>query len=145
MLLKTACLPWLQRRRAGASCSSSTKSKAWLLAKTAIHRDDAIDIVAAQLKAEWREQGSHEDREERLQESLALRSIIRLFDGAARGAEFKSANGTAWGLLNAVTEYYDHEAGSKTGDKSRAFERAHLTDHANFKVRVANELLKIAA
>lgn len=116
-----------------------------LLAKTKLHRDDAIDLVAAELKAEWRAQGSSEDREERMQESLALRSIIRLFDGAAKGAEFKSANGTAWGLLNAVTEYYDHEAGSKTGDRSRAFERAHLTDHANLKVRMANSLLKIAA
>lgn len=37
--------------------------------------------------------------------------IMELFKGAARGADLPSARGTAWGLLNAVTEFVDHEAG----------------------------------
>jgi hypothetical protein len=44
-------------------------------------------------------------------------------------------------LVNAVTQFFDHEAGSKGGDKSRAFERAHLTDRATFKIGVADRLL----
>lgn len=52
--------------------------------------------------------------------------------------------GTAWGLVNAVTQYFDHETGGK-GDKSRAFERAHLTDRAKFKTSIADRLLALAA
>lgn len=117
-----------------------------LLAKMKIHRDDAIDLVAAALKSEWRDkEGNDLDRQQQLESSKDLRNIVRLFDGAAKGAEFKSSNGTMWGLLNAVTEHCDHEAGSKNGDRSRSFERAHLTDRAKFKVDVANTLIKLAA
>lgn len=116
------------------------------LAKLKIARDEAIDLVAGQLKNEWVDEGGGDlSREDMLQSSSALRRIIQLFDGAALGADFRSSKGTAWGLVNAVTQYCDHEAGGKTGDRSRAFERAHLTDRARFKVEVANELLRIAA
>lgn len=116
-----------------------------ILAKEKIHRDDAIDVVAGQLKKEWIDDNDIPmPRELKMESSRALRRIITLFDGEGLGAGFKSSNGTAWGLLNAVTQYVDHESGSQK-DKSRAFERAHLTDRANFKVAVANELLRIAA
>lgn len=37
--------------------------------------------------------------------------IIALFDGKGRGAQSITSAGTAWGLVNAATEYYDHFAG----------------------------------
>jgi len=40
----------------------------------------------------------------------AMADVIRLFDGQGRGSSFTTAQGTAWGLLNAVTEYVDHHA-----------------------------------
>lgn len=39
----------------------------------------------------------------------ALKKVQNLYDGQGRGAELEAAKGTAWGLLNAVTEYVDHE------------------------------------
>lgn len=39
----------------------------------------------------------------------ALRKVQSLYEGQGKGATLASANGTAWGLLNAVTEYVDHE------------------------------------
>lgn len=39
----------------------------------------------------------------------ALRRVQNLYEGAGRGSTMASASGTAWGLLNAVTEYVDHE------------------------------------
>lgn len=39
----------------------------------------------------------------------ALKRVQALYDGQGKGAELEAAKGTAWGLLNAVTEYVDHE------------------------------------
>jgi hypothetical protein len=36
---------------------------------------------------------------------------MELFAGAGKGSTLKSANGTAWGLVNAVTEFVDHHRG----------------------------------
>ena len=49
--------------------------------------------------------------------------ILRLFAGKGRGSDLESARGTAWGLVNAVTQYVDHESGAKSIDHrlDRAF------------------------
>ncbi|KPX34644.1 MULTISPECIES: DUF932 domain-containing protein [Pseudomonas syringae group] len=39
----------------------------------------------------------------------AMEKVQNLYEGKGRGADLDSARGTAWGLLNAVTEYVDHE------------------------------------
>lgn len=39
----------------------------------------------------------------------ALKRVQALYDGQGKGAELEAAKGTAWGLLNAVTEFVDHE------------------------------------
>lgn len=44
----------------------------------------------------------------------ALKKVQALFDGEGRGAELAAAKGTAWGLLNAVTEFVDHERRART-------------------------------
>lgn len=68
----------------------------------------------------------------------ALKKVQDLYDGRGRGAELASAKGTAWGLLNAVTEFVDHERrarnqeyrldsawfGQGSGLKQRALEAA---------------------
>ncbi len=38
-----------------------------------------------------------------------MAKVHALFHGAGRGADLLSAKGTAYGLLNAVTEFVDHE------------------------------------
>ena len=39
----------------------------------------------------------------------AMKKVQALYDGQGKGAELASSAGTAFGLLNAVTEYVDHE------------------------------------
>lgn len=115
------------------------------LAKFKLGRDEAIQIVADELKDEWKnEEGDDMKEEEMLESSIILRRIISLYDGEGLGADYTSSQNTAWGLVNAVTQFFDHEAGSKSADKSRTFERAHLTDRATLKVKIANKLLQHA-
>lgn len=42
--------------------------------------------------------------------------ILQLFNGAGHGADLAGSAGTAWGLVNAVTEYVDHFATAKSTD-----------------------------
>jgi phage/plasmid-like protein (TIGR03299 family) len=42
--------------------------------------------------------------------------ILKLFRGEALGASLPGANGTAWGLVNAVTQYVDHSATAQSVD-----------------------------
>ena len=44
-------------------------------------------------------------------ESRGFKRVIELFDGAGIGANNYGVYGTKWGLLNAVTQYVDHERG----------------------------------
>lgn len=46
----------------------------------------------------------------------ALNKVLALFNGQGRGAELAAAKGTAWGLLNAVTEFVDHERRARNQD-----------------------------
>jgi len=44
-------------------------------------------------------------------ESRGFKRVLELFDGAGMGANNFGVYGTKWGLLNAVTQYIDHERG----------------------------------
>ena len=46
----------------------------------------------------------------------ALQRVHELYGGAGHGAELATAKGTAWGLLNAVTEFVDHERRARSSD-----------------------------
>jgi phage/plasmid-like protein (TIGR03299 family) len=46
----------------------------------------------------------------------AIKKVQELYDGRGKGAELASSKSTAFGLLNAVTEYIDHERRSKSED-----------------------------
>jgi phage/plasmid-like protein (TIGR03299 family) len=45
------------------------------------------------------------------QDARATGRVLELFDGAGMGADLPTAKGTRWGLLNAVTQFVDHEQG----------------------------------
>lgn len=48
-------------------------------------------------------------------ENRNVARCLELFGGSGRGALHEGSNGTRWGLLNAVTEFVDHEQG-RTAD-----------------------------
>jgi phage/plasmid-like protein (TIGR03299 family) len=49
-------------------------------------------------------------------DSRAFRSIMALFEGGGKGADIDGVKGTAWGFVNAVTEYTDYHARATSVD-----------------------------
>lgn len=73
----------------------------------------------------------------------ALKKMQALYDGAGKGSELESAKGTAWGLLNAVTEYVDHHKQARSSDNR--LDSAWFGQGANIKQRALEQALLLAA
>ena len=73
----------------------------------------------------------------------AVRSVRALYDGGGRGAQLASSRGTAWGLLNSVTEYVDHHRRARSDD--HRLEAAWFGQGAQFKQRAWDELVQLTA
>jgi phage/plasmid-like protein (TIGR03299 family) len=58
--------------------------------------------------------------EEVARESAAFDKIMALFNGQGKGSNFETAHDTAWGWLNAVTEYADHHVRARTEENRKA-------------------------
>lgn len=78
-----------------------------------------------------------------LSNERALTKVLSLYDGHGRGAELEAAKGTAWGLLNAVTEYVDHERRARS--REYRMETAWFGQGAVIKQRALNTALQLVA
>lgn len=73
----------------------------------------------------------------------AMKKVIQLFKGDGKGSDLTSAAGTAWGLVNALTEFADHHRQTKTADAR--FDSAQFGQWARIKADAYTEALKLAA
>jgi phage/plasmid-like protein (TIGR03299 family) len=73
----------------------------------------------------------------------AAQKVLALYDGQGKGAGLSSAKGTAWGLLNSVTEYVDHHRRSRSHDHRR--DTAWFGQGVMLKQRAWNEALQLIA
>lgn len=91
------------------------------LADTPIDLSDARDVLlkvfkpsasVAKPNLSWLTASIAEmDTPTEVQDSRSVGRILELFDGEGMGAMMSTATESRWGLLNAVTQYVDHEMG----------------------------------
>ncbi|RYD81559.1 MAG: DUF932 domain-containing protein, partial [Verrucomicrobiaceae bacterium] len=72
----------------------------------------------------------------------AVQAARVLYSGGGKGASLSSSRGTAWGLLNSVTEYVDHYRRARSDDHRR--NAAWFGQGAQLKQRAWEELLQFA-
>lgn len=78
-----------------------------------------------------------------LSNERALNKILSLYEGRGRGAELEAAKGTAWGLLNSVTEYVDHERRARSNEYR--MDTAWLGQGATIKQRALDSARRLVA
>jgi phage/plasmid-like protein (TIGR03299 family) len=78
-----------------------------------------------------------------LMNERALKKVQSMYEGQGQGSELASASGTAWGLLNSVTEYVDHERRARS--KEFRLDSAWFGQGAALKQRALDYALQLAA
>lgn len=73
----------------------------------------------------------------------ALKAVQELFTGRGKGSNLASASGTAWGLVNGVTEYIDHHRRARSEDHRR--DAAWFGAGAAVKQKAWDEAMKLVA
>ncbi|MGE8364252.1 MAG: DUF932 domain-containing protein [Pseudomonadales bacterium] len=71
----------------------------------------------------------------------AIKAVGELYAGRGMGAQLPSASGTAFGLLNAVTEYIDHRRRARSDDNRR--DSAWFGQGAAIKQKAWDEALRL--
>lgn len=73
----------------------------------------------------------------------AIKAVHELYAGRGKGATLSSASGTAWGLVNSVTEFVDHLRRARSDDNRR--DAAWFGTGATLKQRAWDEAMKLIA
>lgn len=93
------------------------EKEAYALASRRLTQQDALRVLIRAVgdeeafAAAYKETGVLEIALKSQPNVRQMGEIMDLFNGKARGADAISSKQTAWGLVNAATEYYDHFAG----------------------------------
>ena len=78
-----------------------------------------------------------------LSNERAMKKVLALYEGDGKGAELASSKATAFGLLNAVTEYVDHQRRARSTD--HRLESAWFGQGATLKGRALEQALLMAS
>jgi phage/plasmid-like protein (TIGR03299 family) len=120
----------------GASAWEAFEEKAQVLAGRKVNRMDVtkyiIDVLGDR-NAPIAEQPNEK----------ALKTVVDLFAGKGKGSNLASSEGTAWGLVNAVTEYVDHHRRARSQDYR--LDSAWFGQGAGIKEKAWMEALKLVA
>ena len=73
----------------------------------------------------------------------AIQNVYALFSGEGKGSDMASASGTAWGLLNGVTEFVDQHRRARSTD--HRLDSAWFGPGAALKEKAFHEAMRLAA
>jgi phage/plasmid-like protein (TIGR03299 family) len=73
----------------------------------------------------------------------ALANVRALYEGGGRGAMLASSRGTAWGVLNSVTEFVDHHRRARSDDHRR--DAAWFGQGAQIKQKAWEQVLELVS
>lgn len=110
----------------------AAKKEATQLAHTELTPRQAIDVAASVMGGTVG--GKREEQNPRTSR------ILDLYDGEGIGSKLASAENTAWGLLNAVSQYVDHEYGRSQNNR---LTYSWLHGGSNLKNKAKLELLAL--
>jgi phage/plasmid-like protein (TIGR03299 family) len=85
----------------------------------------------------------HTDPAHGLMNERALKRVQALYEGAGKGSDLASAQGTAWGLLNSVTEFVDHERRARSPEYR--LDSAWFGQGATLKQRALDQALQLVS
>lgn len=119
------------------SAFSEFQQNAEVLAQRKVGKQEAVNFLLDLLADGERDVSKLSTRKANI-----VQSVYQLFAGGGMGAQFEAANGTAWGLLNAVTEYVDHTQGHSVNNR---FKSAQFGVGAELKTQAFGAALKLAA
>jgi len=75
--------------------------------------------------------------------TFPVQSVLGLFNGKARGSQYKGVMGTAYGFVQAVAEFVDHEARAHTNDNR--LNSAWFGRGSELKADAVTKILELAA
>lgn len=84
---------------------------------------------------------NNSDREGTVINERAIKAVGALYAGRGKGADLPSAAGTAWGLVNSITEYVDHHRRARSDDHRR--DAAWFGQGAQLKQKAWDDALKL--
>lgn len=84
-----------------------------------------------------------QDRKIEVVNEQAVKAVRALYEGGGKGAQMASSRGTAWGLLNSVTEFVDHYRRARSEDHRR--DAAWFGQGAQIKQKAWDEVLRLVA
>lgn len=73
----------------------------------------------------------------------AIKAVGQLYAGRGMGADLPSASGTAWGILNSISEYVDHHRRARSDD--HRLDAAWFGQGASIKQKAWDEAMKLIA
>lgn len=78
-----------------------------------------------------------------VQNTQIMNQVKKLYEGAGMGSTLESSQGTAWGLVNAVTEYSDHHRRARSNDNR--LNSAWFGVGATLKQKALNDAMMLVA
>ena len=119
------------------SAFSEFQREAEVLAQRKVGKQDAVNFLLDLLA-----DGERDVNKLTARTAKKVQDVYQLFAGGGYGSQFEAANGTAWGLLNAVTQYVDHTLGHSVNNR---FKSAQFGAGAELKTVAFAQALKLAA